>query len=154
MEEKLIVEDNKDFIGIIRQMLDVKQFDVMSYSPLTLAYIGDDAYDLVIRTYLLGKGNMPVNKLNRMADGLVKAKAQSDMMAVIEPMLDEEEHAVYKRGRNAKSYTKAKNATVADYRRATGFEALIGYLYLQGRYVRMVELIRAGIIERLDADEI
>lgn len=154
MEEKLIVEDNKDFIGIIRQVLDVKQVDVMSYSPLTLAYIGDDAYDLVIRTYLLGKGNMPVNKLNRMADGLVKAKAQSDMMAVIEPMLDEEEHAVYKRGRNAKSYTKAKNATVADYRRATGFEALMGYLYLQGRYVRMVELIRAGIIERLDADEI
>ena len=135
-------------------MLDVKQVDVMSYSPLTLAYIGDDAYDLVIRTYLLGKGNMPVNKLNRMADGLVRAKAQSDMMDVIEPMLDEEEHAVYKRGRNAKSYTKAKNATVADYRRATGFEALMGYLYLQGRYVRMVELIRAGIIERLDADEI
>ncbi len=154
MEEKLIVEDNKDFIGIIRRVLDVKQVDVMSYSPLTLAYIGDDAYDLVIRTYLLGKGNMPVNKLNRMADGLVKAKAQSDMMDVIEPMLDEEEHAVYKRGRNAKSYTKAKNATVADYRRATGFEALMGYLYLQGRYVRMVELIRAGIIERLDADEI
>lgn len=154
MEEKLIVEDNKDFVGIIRQVLDVKQVDVMSYSPLTLAYIGDDAYDLVIRTYLLGKGNMPVNKLNRMADGLVRAKAQSDMMDVIEPMLDEEEHAVYKRGRNAKSYTKAKNATVADYRRATGFEALMGYLYLQGRYVRMVELIRAGIIERLDADEI
>ena len=154
MEEKLIVEDNKDFIGIIRQVLDVKQVDVMSYSPLTLAYIGDDAYDLVIRTYRLGKGNMPVNKLNRMADGLVRAKAQSDMMDVIEPMLDEEEHAVYKRGRNAKSYTKAKNATVADYRRATGFEALMGYLYLQGRYVRMVELIRAGIIERLDADEI
>lgn len=154
MEEKLIVEDNKDFIGIIRQVLDVKQVDVMSYSPLTLAYIGDDAYDLVIRTYLLGKGNMPVNKLNRMADGLVRAKAQSDMMDVIEPMLDEEEHAVYKRGRNAKSYTKAKNATVADYRRATGFEALMGYLYLQGRYARMVELIRAGIIERLDADEI
>lgn len=154
MEEKLIVEDNKDFIGIIRRVLNVKQVDVMSYSPLTLAYIGDDAYDLVIRTYLLGKGNMPVNKLNRMADGLVKAKAQSDMMDVIEPMLDEEERAVYKRGRNAKSYTKAKNATVADYRRATGFEALMGYLYLQGRYVRMVELIRAGIIERLDADEI
>ena len=154
MDEKLLVEDNTDFIGIIRQVLDVKQVDVMSYSPLTLAYIGDDAYDLVIRTYLLGKGNMPVNKLNRMADGLVRAKAQSDMMDVIEPMLDEEEHAVYKRGRNAKSYTKAKNATVADYRRATGFEALMGYLYLQGRYVRMVELIRAGIIERLDADEI
>lgn len=154
MEEKLIVEDNKDFLGIIRQVLDVKHVDVMSYSPLTLAYIGDDAYDLVIRTYLLGKGNMPVNKLNRMANELVKAKAQSDMMDVIEPMLDEEEHAVYKRGRNAKSYTKAKNATVADYRRATGFEALMGYLYLQGRLVRMVELIRAGIIERLDADEI
>lgn len=154
MEEKLIAEDDRDFLGIIRKVLDVKQVDVMSYSPLTLAYIGDDAYDLVIRTYLLGKGNMQVNKLNRMANELVKAKAQSDMMDVIEPMLDEEEHAVYKRGRNAKSYTKAKNATVADYRRATGFEALMGYLYLQGRLVRMVELIRAGIIERLDTDEI
>ena len=154
MEEKLIAEDDRDFLGIIRKVLDVKQVDVMSYSPLTLAYIGDDAYDLVIRTYLLGKGNMQVNKLNRMANELVKAKAQSDMMDVIEPMLDEEEHAVYKRGRNAKYYTKAKNATVADYRRATGFEALMGYLYLQGRLVRMVELIRAGIIERLDTDEI
>ena len=152
MEEKLIVEDNKDFIGIIRQVLDVKQVDVMSYSPLTLAYIGDDAYDLVIRTYLLGKGNMPVNKLNRMADGLVRAKAQSDMMDVIEPMLDEEEHAVYKRGRNAKSYTKAKNTTVADYRRATGFEALMGYLYLQRRYERMLELIKMGL-DSLDNNE-
>ena len=145
MEEKLIVEDNKDFIGIIRQVLDVKQVDVMSYSPLTLAYIGDDAYDLVIRTYLLGKGNMPVNKLNRMADGLVRAKAQSDMMDVIEPMLDEEEHAVYKRGRNAKSYTMAKNATMSDYRKATGCEALVGYLYLTERYERLTELIHTGL---------
>lgn len=68
MEEKLIVEDNKVSLEYVRRVLDVKQVDVMSYSPLTLAYIGDDAYDLVIRTYLLGKGNMPVNKLNRMAD--------------------------------------------------------------------------------------
>ena len=82
-----------------------------------------------------------------MANALVKAETQSSMMDVIEPLLDEEELAVYKRGRNAKSNTKAKNATVADYRRATGFEALMGYLYLKGSYERMVQLIGEAMPE-------
>ncbi|MGN0407777.1 MAG: Mini-ribonuclease 3 [Bacteroides sp.] len=164
MEEKLMDEHEKlmqakpvnehDFLEVVRQGLSLKEIDVMTYSPLTLAYIGDDAYDLIIRTYVLNKGNMPVNKLNKMANELVKAGAQSAMMGVIEPLLDAEELAVYKRGRNAKSYTKAKNATIGDYRRATGFEALMGYLYLTGNYVRMVELIKAGLSERLDTDEV
>lgn len=143
MEKKLINEH--DFLEVVRQGLSIKEIDINTYSPLTLAYIGDDAYDLVIRTYLLGKGNMPVNKLNRMADFFVKAGTQSAMMDIIEPLLDEEELAVYKRGRNAKSYTRAKNATVADYRRATGFEALMGFLYLNGSYGRMVFLIREAM---------
>lgn len=145
MEEKLT--NKHDFLEVIKRGLSLNDIDAEAYSPLTLAYIGDDAYDLVIRTYLLSRGNMPVNKINKMANALVKAETQSSMMDVIEPLLDEDELAVYKRGRNAKSNTKAKNATVADYRRATGFEALMGYLYLKGSYERMVQLIGEAMPE-------
>ena len=88
---------------------------------------------------------MPVNKINRHACRLVKAQMQSQMIGIIEPMFEGYEEAVYKRGRNAKSYTAAKNATITDYRRATGFEALMGYLYLSGKYSRMMELIKAAL---------
>jgi ribonuclease-3 family protein len=112
-----------------------------------LAYIGDCVYDLVIKTYLLDKkGNMPVNKLNRMASNLVKAQTQSELIGIIEDKLNDDELAVYKRGRNAKSYTSAKNASIGDYRRATGFEALVGYLYLDRQYARMVELVREALV--------
>lgn len=90
---------------------------------------------------------MPVNKMNRIVSSLVKAETQSKMIGLIEPVLTEAEEGIYKRGRNAKSYTSAKNATIGDYRRATGFEALIGYLYLSGQYMRMVELIREALKE-------
>ena len=93
------------------------------------------------------KGNCPVNQLHKRASSLVKAGSQSKMMEILEPFLTEEELAVYKRGRNAHSPTMAKHATMADYRRATGFEALMGYLYLKEDYVRIVELVRKGISE-------
>lgn len=121
--------------------------DLRTYSPLTLAYIGDGVYELVIRTVLVKKGNCPVNQLHRKASSLVKAASQSAMMEFIEPLLTEEEHSVYRRGRNAHSPTMAKHATMADYRRATGFEALMGYLYLKEDFGRIVELVRAGIGE-------
>ncbi|MCC2727948.1 ribonuclease III, partial [Blautia sp. MSK22_86] len=88
-----------------------------------------------------------VNKLHRHAAGLVKAEKQSAMIEILEPLFTEEEKQIYKRGRNAKSYTKAKNASTIDYRRATGFEAVMGYLYLKGDYKRMIDLIRAGLGE-------
>lgn len=126
--------------------LGIENPDPKQLSPLVLAYIGDSVYDLVIKTYLLDtKGNMQVNKLNRFSSALVKAQTQSEMMGVLEPLLDENELAVYKRGRNAKSYTSAKNASIGDYRRATGFEALMGYLYLEGNFQRMIALIRAAV---------
>lgn len=118
-----------------------------SYSPLTLAYIGDGIYELIIRTILVKRGNRPVNQLHKQASSLVKAAAQSAMMETLEPLLTEEEKSVYKRGRNAHSPTMAKHATMADYRRATGFEALLGYLYLKEDFARLVELVRAGIRE-------
>ena len=125
----------------------LEEKDLRTYSPLTLAYIGDGVYELVIRTVLVKKGNCPVNQLHRKASSLVKAASQSAMMEFIEPMLTEEEHSVYRRGRYAHSPTMAKHATMADYRRATGFEALMGYLYLKEDFCRIVELVRAGIRE-------
>lgn len=119
--------------------------DIRSFSPLTLAYIGDAVYEIVIRTIIVEKGNAPVNKLHHKASSLVKAVAQKEAMEKILPLLTEEEEAVYKRGRNAKSYTSAKNASVIDYRIATGFEALMGFLYLMGRNERMLELVKIAV---------
>ena len=147
LEVKLENENGQDFILAMKNGLGLKEVDILTYSPLTLAYIGDDAYDLVIRTFLLSQGNMQVNKINKRANSIVKAETQSRMVRVIEPILSDEERAVYKRGRNAKSTTTAKNASVNDYRRATGFEALIGYLYLLGRFERMIELIKISLEE-------
>ena len=127
--------------------LSVGDVNPLNLSPLVLAYIGDSIYDLVIRTWLMSKGNMQVNKINHHACKLVKAQTQSKIVDIIEPMLSEEEESIYKRGRNAKSHTSAKNASIVDYRRATGFEALMGYLYLSGQYERMTMLIKEALTQ-------
>ena len=131
----------------LKELFHLEDQDLRSYSPLTLAYIGDGVYELVIRTILVKKGNCPVNRLHKKASSLVKAGAQSAIMEVIEEKLTPEDLSVYRRGRNAHSPTMAKHATMADYRRATGFEALMGYLYLKEDYTRMLTLIRMGIGE-------
>lgn len=140
MEKSIKAED-------IRALFALEPEDIRSYSPLTLAYVGDAVYELVIRTMIISKGNAPVNKLHKRSAALVKAPTQAQMMKVIEPLLSEEELHIYKRGRNAKSYTSAKNASVIDYRIATGFEALMGWFYLQERQERMLELIKIGLNE-------
>ena len=131
----------------LKELFHLEDQDLRSYSPLTLAYIGDGVYELIIRTILVKKGNCPVNRLHKKASSLVKAGAQSAIMEVIEEKLTPEELSVYRRGRNAHSPTMAKHATMADYRRATGFEALMGYVYLKEDYTRMLTLIRMGIGE-------
>ena len=131
----------------LKELFHLEDQDLRSYSPLTLAYIGDGVYELIIRTILVKKGNCPVNRLHKKASSLVKAGAQSAIMEVIEEELTPEELSVYRRGRNAHSPTMAKHATMADYRRATGFEALMGYLYLKEDYSRMLTLVRMGIGE-------
>jgi ribonuclease-3 family protein len=110
-----------------------------------LAYIGDGIYDLIIRTIVVKQGNSQPNKLHKKTSALVKAGAQAEMMERILPVLSEEETAIYKRGRNAKSYTMAKNATMLDYRKATGFEALMGYLYLKEDWQRLMDLVKLGL---------
>lgn len=131
----------------LKELFHLEDQNLRSYSPLTLAYIGDGVYELIIRTILVKKGNCPVNRLHKKASSLVKAGAQSAIMEVIEEKLTPEELSVYRRGRNAHSPTMAKHATMADYRRATGFEALMGYLYLKEDYTRMLTLVRMGIGE-------
>lgn len=143
MEKSLNFEEN--LTRNIWQNLELAQVEPRQLSPLVLAYIGDSIYDLVIRTYLISLGNMPVNKINWHACRLVKAETQSKLIGILEEQLTENELSVYKRGRNAKSYTSAKNATIGDYRRATGFEALMGYLYLDGQYDRLTKLVHTGL---------
>lgn len=118
-------------------------------SPLTLAFIGDCIFDLVVRTIVVESGNAPVNKLHNRAAHYVKAPSQMIMLNLIKEEFTEEEMAIYKRGRNAKSYTCAKNASIGEYRVATGFEALIGYLYLNQQFERALYLLHLGI-ERFD----
>ena len=115
------------------------------YSPLVLAYIGDAVYELYIRNMLIQKGNVPVHKLHQQATQYVKAKAQSESLHIIESHLTEEELAVFKRGRNAKSATVPKNADMNEYRHATGFEALIGFLYLSGENERLRYLLELAV---------
>ena len=131
----------------LKELFHLEDQDLRHYHPITLAYIGDGVYELIIRTILVKKGNCPVNRLHKKASSLVKAGAQSAIMEVIEEELTPEELSVYRRGRNAHSPTMAKHATMADYRRATGFEALMGYLYLKEDYTRMLTLVRMGIGE-------
>ncbi len=129
----------------IREQFEIPDVDIRTYSPLVLAYIGDGIFDLVIRTMVVGKGNNHPSRLHQATSSLVKAHAQAEMMKSLLPHLTEEEETFYRRGRNAKSYTMAKNASMTDYRHATGFEALLGFLYLQNRMDRMMELIKIGL---------
>lgn len=135
----------EDLADCLYERFGLDDVNIKTYSPLALAYIGDSIYDLVIRTLVVHKGNTQVSKMHKKTSSLVKAEAQSAMMDMIGPLLTDEELAVYKRGRNAKSFTMAKNATVRDYRRATGFEALMGWLYLKRDYARMTDLVKAGV---------
>lgn len=133
------------FDSYMQELFQLKEVNIREYSPLTLAYIGDGIYDLIIRTLVINNGDKQVQKLHLETSALVNAATQSKMMRVLQEHLTEEEHAVYKRGRNAKSVSPAKNQSVTDYRRATGFEALLGFLYLRKEYQRILELVKMGL---------
>lgn len=132
-----------------RETFGLKEVDLKTYSPLTLAYIGDAVYELVIRSLVVEQGNAPVNKLHKRSSRLVKAQTQAEAAVKLMDVFTEEEMAVYKRGRNTRSHTMAKNADMMDYRMATGFEAVMGYLHLKQDYERIIELIQLGIGDKL-----
>lgn len=144
-------KDYRDLFGIIKDAMKLEEIDVIDFSPLTLAYIGDGIYEIVIRTMIVEQANRQVNKIHKAASDLVKAQTQAQLIFLIMDVLNEQEVSVYKRGRNAKAVTRAKNASMSDYRTATGFEALMGWLYLTGQSGRMMELIKLGV-ERLSME--
>ena len=125
--------------------MEMTESEAGNYAPLALAFIGDAVFELAVRTMIMKEGHARPNDMNRRKNELVKAPAQSVMLGAVAPILTAEERNICRRGRNAKSFTMAKNATMAEYRRATAFEALLGYLYLQGRLNRMTEIIECGI---------
>lgn len=140
------MEEGVTILQAIKQEFACKEIDIRTYSPLTLAYIGDAIYDLVIRTIVVERGNTSPNKLHKKTVKYVSAVVQAKLIDGLYEELTKEEQEIYRRGRNAKSYTTAKNASVMEYRKATGLEALCGYLYLQGRQERLLELIKKAII--------
>lgn len=139
------MEEGLSFFSQIKESFQCGETDIKTYSPLTLAYIGDGIYDIIIRTVVVGRGNLPAEKLHKKVIQYVNAGTQAVMIEAVMEELTEEEETVYRRGRNAKSYTRAKNAAMSDYRKATGFEALMGYLYLQDKMDRAIVLIKSAL---------
>ncbi len=132
------MEENLKFLEIARQYDDKS---IRELSPLSLAFVGDAVYELLVRLYVLS-GNKNVNTLHKKAIKYVKAQAQAKGSELIMERLTEEELGVFKRGRNANSHTVPKNAKIADYRMATGLESLFGYLYLRNEGSRIIELFK------------
>ncbi len=133
-----------DLNEYINEKFDVEPKDIRTYSPLTLAYIGDAVFDLIVRSVLVNKGNTAVNNLHKKASAIVKAPTQAAIAAAIMDDLTEEEKDIFRRGRNSKPHTKAKNASTMEYLEATGFEAVVGFLYLTGDMDRVLLLVKKG----------
>ena len=129
--------------------------DSPELSPLALAYVGDSIYDFRVRDYLCRRYQVNLNRVNSRKTKLVCAKAQSDLMGFLmeEKLLTEEELSLYRRARNHKSQSHSKNSSIADYRRATGFEALLGYLYYAGKISRLISLVEKGLEHLLAENE-
>lgn len=142
------IDLEKGFCDSIKKCFGIdSNSDVREYSPLTLAYIGDAVYEIIIRSMLVLEEEKTVQKYHKKCSGYVNCTSQRELLVKIEPLLTDEERAVYKRGRNAKSYTMPKNAVPADYRVATGFECLCGFLYLTDNMERLLWLIGEGFKE-------
>ena len=149
-EESMPQQDS--FLTQIKEEFQLGEQELNSYSPLVLAYIGDCVYELLVRMLLVGKANCQVSKLHKKAIDYVKAETQAAMIAALMDELTEEEQDVFRRGKNAKPHTIPKNASLSDYRRATGMEAVIGYLYLKDETERVIELVKLGL-DRLKKGE-
>lgn len=135
----------KPILLTVNEIFNSKEVRPNEYSPLALAFIGDSVFDLVIKSVIVEKANCQVNKLQNKTSKIVRATTQALIVDALKDLLTEEEANIYRRGRNAKPYTKAKNASYSEYCKATGLEALVGYLYLKGETKRLVSLIKLGL---------
>ncbi len=132
--------------GFLEQFKDNNpELNMKQTSPLALAYIGDAIYEVYIRKVLIENPDLSVDKLHKKAVKYVRAKAQADIVLTLEAELTEEEWLIVKKGRNQKSKTVPKNSDVGDYRYATGFEALIGFLFCMKRYERLMEVMKRAV---------
>lgn len=122
-----------------------EEVDIRTYSPSTFAFLGDAVYSLVIRTILVSKGNRQVEKLHNETTYYVRAQQQAEIGMAVYDLMTEEEKKIYRRGRNSNPYHHAKSASMEEYLQATALEALCGYLYLQDRTERLIELLREGV---------
>lgn len=143
------MEENLSIISELHRQCKEPGTDIRTYSPLTLAYIGDAAYEIVIRTLMVEKGQQAVRTLHKQTTKLVCAATQAAMAEALLEDMTVQEQDIYRRGRNSKINSSAKNMSLEDYRKATGFEAVCGYLYLQGQTARIVELVQRGM-KKLD----
>ena len=123
-----------------KELMPADKERVKQMNPVVLAFVGDAAYTLLVRRNLALESNCKTGELNRRASEIVSAHGQSERAERILPLLNEEEESIYRRGRNAKKVTKSKNASVVEYARSTGLEAVMGYLYLTGQTERILEL--------------
>lgn len=129
-----VLTDAADFINL-------SEIDIRMLNPLVWAYIGDSVYEMYVRSFIISDCKKTSFELHKKSIKYVKASAQSAHLELIAPYLSEEESDIVRRGRNSKAAHLPKNANVIDYRRATAFEALIGYLYLMKRNERLSEII-------------
>ncbi len=139
------MEESLSFLEEIHKEFGNRETDIRTYSPLTFAFIGDSVFEMVIRTLIVEKGQRAVNTLHSHKTKIVCAKTQALMIEAIKDELSEEELSVYRRAKNTKLNSVAKNASLQEYRKATGFEALCGYLYLEGNTHRVIELISRAL---------
>ncbi|ABY94023.1 ribonuclease III domain-containing protein [Thermoanaerobacter brockii subsp. lactiethylicus] len=135
----------KSMMGFLENTELLTKEGVLSLSPLVLAFIGDAVYSLYIRTKIVAQKNQPVNFLHKETVKYVKAKAQAESVKRIYDLLSEEEKDIVRRGRNMKSNTTPKGVEVQAYRYATGFEALLGYLYLAGEFERLKNILELSV---------
>ncbi|MGE5631552.1 MAG: Mini-ribonuclease 3 [Caulobacteraceae bacterium] len=155
MSKEMVTNTYKEYLDRIRDEIlcnkAIKPTDIKMMNPLVLAYVGDSVYETFVRTFLVTSGQAHVSKLHKMSVEFVKAKAQAEILAKISELLTEEEQDIVRRGRNTKSATVPKNADISDYRYATGFEALIGFLYLTGQLDRLIALVEAIVNIKLES---
>ena len=139
------MEKSLSFLEKMKQEFSCEEKDIRTYSPLTLAFVGDCVFDLIIRTIIVERANRSPHDLHKMKSKIVKAQTQAELGEAIQEFLTEEEQSVYRRGRNAKSGSSAKNASIIDYRKATALEALVGYLFLMNQEDRILFLVKTGL---------
>lgn len=143
--EESIKDTDLSLLSQIHKEFGGCKTELRTYSPLTFAYIGDAVFEIIIRTLIVEKGQRAANMLHKHTIQIVCAQTQARMAEAVEPLMAEKERDIYRRGKNTKTNSSAKNASLSDYRKATGFEALCGYLFLNGETARIVELVKAAL---------